>query len=1014
MQVAPSRSSSSRDQAAAPPRPPPWFRLRPWLIGLAILALAIAGLLAFAAWGAPGLIRSEALKALERTYHRPARLGAVHINPLALRLELDGFGLPDRDGKPMVGFRKLVAAISPSSIWRGKLDLAEITLDQPSVRAVRRADGRINLADLAPPPSAHEKARPFSLRIERFRLDGGEATLVDQQRPDPIERRLSRIAFSLADFSTTADGAIYRLSARSDQDEGVEWQGTLGVAPVASVGRFRFSGWKAPRIAALLGPALPARVTAGRIDVDGAYRFSLAGRKPSLSVDVAEADLKDAALRAPGEKQDWVKLSALQISDAHLDLDRADLRLGHILATGPDVTAWLDKRDGVNLARFAPKPSAAPAAPPSPSTGPAWTVEAPDIRVVQGRVAFEDRSAREPMALSAAPIQIAVADFAYPLTGPIRISADAALDDGSTITAKGALSLPTKAGQGPTGVIDVVADSVGLARFQPYVRKTANLRIATGELSAKGRITLKDKGVVAYRGQAEIDDLEAVDPVLKSDLVTWDRLALNDIAAVSNPLEVNIRQIVASGAYARVVLEQNYVLNIRTALEASDETSPTPAKTAPIPSGAVSIDLQAASKPPSEASPPSQTPPAAPPKPVPVEVGQVLVKDGRMDFTDLTVLPHFSAGIQALNGTIAGLSGRPGSKAAVDLKGGVDRYAPVIISGALDPFDTTRFTDIRMNFQNMELTTFSPYSGKFAGYRIDKGKLSIDLHYLIADRKLDATHHVVVDQLQLGDKVDSAEAVKLPIKLIVALLKDKNGVIDLPIDISGSLDDPKFRIWPVIWKVVGNLFGKIAASPFTLLSKLVGGGGEEMGHIQFEPGQAVIAETERQKLLGLAKALTERPALSLEIPLTEAPDLDRPALSEVRYRDALAAAARTTFKGQGAPGLDAVLAAPKLKRRLLEAVYRQTIGQKPLPPKTPPPAAGAKPDPDQVADDWLEAQLRPRFDAGDQAVQRLAQARAEAVEAVLMGGGSITPQRLFVVTAQPLDKGPIDMALALR
>jgi hypothetical protein len=347
----------------------------------------------------------------------------------------------------------------------------------------------------------------------------------------------------------------------------------------------------------------------------------------------------------------------------------------------------------------------------------------------------------------------------------------------------------------------------------------------------------------------------------------------------------------------------------------------------------------------------------------------------------------------------------------------VDRYAPVTISGALTPFDATRFTDIRMGFKNMELTTFSPYSGKFAGYRIDKGKLNVDLHYAIDAARLNATHHVVIDQLELGERVDSVDAVKLPVKLIVALMKDKHGVIDLPIDISGSLDDPTFKVWPVIWKVVGNLFDRIASAPFTLLGRLAGGEGadERISHIAFAPGQAAVADPDQARLKGLAQALEQRPALSLEIPLVQAPDRDGPALSAARWRAALEATLKPAFKGDSAPSIETVLASPKLKRRLLEALYRQSFGGKPVIPRAARPAPGpGTSDPDGVADTWLEAQLRPRYAAGDADLQGLARARAAAVQSVIAADGKVAPERLFVVTAHPVVAGPIEMVLALR
>jgi uncharacterized protein involved in outer membrane biogenesis len=986
------------------------------LAGLGLGVAILAGVIALVLLAAPGVIRSQALGWLDKTYHRRARLDDVRLDPLKLRLEADGFSLPDRDGRTMLGFRRLVVALSPATIWRGRLDLADITLEAPVARAVRRADGRINLADLAPAPN---KPTPptgaFSLRIDRVRLRGGEVTLVDERRPVPLTRRFSQIAFSLTDFSTAADGARYSFSAKSDQGEGLDWQGSLGVAPVASTGRFRFTGWQAPALAALAGGASPITVAAGRIDVAGTYRFEFAGEAPRLTVDLARASLKDAVFRAAGADQDWVKLDALDIDTVHVDLARAHVSMGHVSLTGPDVTAILDQTGQINLARFAPPPApvAARGAAPGPAAAfPAWTIEAPDIRVAKGRVAFADLSAREPVTVDVTTLDAAIAGFAWPIVRPLGVSVDATLDDDSTVTVRGQVIVPATAGAGPSAELDVAADAVDLTRFQPYVSEAAKLRLATGEISAAGHLSLTPAGAVAWRGGAEINDLEAVDETLKSDLVTWDRVTLTDVSAVSDPLAVHIGRIAAAGAFARVVLEPNYGFNIRSVLETpvlegASASGPMAPKT-----GLTSIDLPPLARRPSNVRPPPPPTPA-----IPIDIGQLVFRDGRMDFTDLTVLPHFSTGIETLNGTVTGLSGRPGSRATVDLRGGVDRYAPVTIAGTFNPFDATRFTDIRMGFQNMELTTFSPYSGKFAGYRIDKGKLTVDLHYLIDAARLNATHHVVIDQLELGERVDSADAVKLPIKLIVALLKDRNGVIDLPVDISGSLDDPNFRVWPVIWKVVGNLFDRIAGAPFTLLGKIVGGdgGGERLSHIAFAPGQAALPDAERAKLTGLARALAERPALGLDIPLTVAPDLDGPVLSEARYRAALEETRKSAFKGDRTPTMEAVTASPKLRRRLLEALYRQIEGHKPVFPAAPGPGAGGpKSDPDLAADLWLEAQLRPRFAADDAELQGLARDRALAVQTAMVEAGKVSPRRLFVVTARPLAAGPIEMTLALR
>jgi hypothetical protein len=159
------------------------------------------------------------------------------------------------------------------------------------------------------------------------------------------------------------------------------------------------------------------------------------------------------------------------------------------------------------------------------------------------------------------------------------------------------------------------------------------------------------------------------------------------------------------------------------------------------------------------------------------------------------------------------------------------------------------------------------------------GKLSIDVAYLVENRKLNAKQKFVIDQLELGERVESADAVHLPLKLAVALLKDRNGVIDIDLPMSGSLDDPQFRMGPLIWKAFVGLITKAATAPFALLGSLFGGG-EEMNLIEFDAGTSSLDAAANERLASISKALTERPALQLEVPTTYSPDLDSAAIAQ--------------------------------------------------------------------------------------------------------------------------------------
>jgi hypothetical protein len=265
------------------------------------------------------------------------------------------------------------------------------------------------------------------------------------------------------------------------------------------------------------------------------------------------------------------------------------------------------------------------------------------------------------------------------------------------------------------------------------------------------------------------------------------------------------------------------------------------------------------------------------------------MQDGVADFTDHSVEPTFSTAIYGLKGSVVGLSSDPSSRATVSLDGSVDRYAPVSIKGKVNVLSAATFTDIAISFSNIELPTFNPYSGKFAGYNIAQGKLTTTMEYHVENRKLDAKHHIVVDQLEFGAATESKQAVPLPIKLAVSLLKDRNGVIDLELPVGGSLDDPTFRIGPIIWKVFVNLIEKVVTAPFAALGKLFGGG-PELSYVDFPAGAATLGPDQAQKLSQLASALVERPQLKLDVPLHTQADDDDAALERAGLDQALQAA----------------------------------------------------------------------------------------------------------------------------
>jgi hypothetical protein len=521
--------------------------------------------------------------------------------------------------------------------------------------------------------------------------------------------------------------------------------------------------------------------------------------------------------------------------------------------------------------------------------------------------------------------------------------------------------------------------------FQPFIAQRTAMTLQSGRLTTQLDVKKAADGSLTAQGDVDIAGLKSVDE-LRESFIKWKDLRLAGLQYSSQPASLHIDTVTAQAPYARVIIAPDRTVNVQQVLAGPSKGTPSlatqlgaeSAKTGGValagikggPPGqpdakAIEADAKAAADATAKAAEPKAAAQdagtAAPGTPtshkrsrkgrgapasggsndatsagaataqaapaMPMSIGVIRVVDGSANYADFWIKPNFAVGIQTLNGTIEGLSSDPKSRAKVRLEGKVDRYAPVSINGELNLLAATVYSDIKMSFKGLELTTVTPYSAHFAGYKIDKGKLSVDLYYKVDQRKLNAEQHFVIDQLQLGEQVDSPEAVHLPLKLAVALLKDRNGVIDLPLPITGSLDDPQFKVGPIIWHAIVNLLEKAVTAPFAALGRLFGGHGEEMKFIDFDPGSATLDAASKEKLDSLGKALQEHTQLQLDVPIVFSQDIDAPILAKQKLDQRLIATVKNGKKAPANQPPDSALADPLQHYRLLLAEFQTDLGK---------------------------------------------------------------------------------------
>ena len=327
------------------------------------------------------------------------------------------------------------------------------------------------------------------------------------------------------------------------------------------------------------------------------------------------------------------------------------------------------------------------------------------------------------------------------------------------------------------------------------------------------------------------------------------------------------------------------------------------------------------------AAPETNATPASPLPPI--SIGSIVISNAAASFTDRSLTPNVNMAIQQFSGEIAGISSTEPRHADVNLHAVVDGVGPIDIAGHINPFSGTATNDLKITFKDVDLTPTSPYSGKFAGYRIAEGKLNLDLAYNLVGRKLESKNVITLDRFTFGEKVESPDATHLPVRLAIAILKDRNGQILLDVPVEGSLDDPKFRIGKVVMHTLLNILEKAATSPFSLLGAVFGGGGEELSYQDFAPGSAVLSPANEKKLDSLVKGLYERPGLQLEIAGSIDPEADRDGLrrasleKQIRTRQWMSL--RKSERATTTP--DQITLTPEQHAAWVKKLYSEAVGQ---------------------------------------------------------------------------------------
>ncbi|MQA22083.1 DUF748 domain-containing protein [Rugamonas rivuli] len=593
-----------------------------------------------------------------------------------------------------------------------------------------------------------------------------------------------------------------------------------------------------------------------------------------LKLNIADAAFSLDNLILSSGAMTPLKLAQLGFEGGEIDLAAHSAKLGRLYADGGQLDLSRDKQGKFLFLNTFPKSgggAAQPAAKDAPAAAP-WIANVKTVEFNKFGARYDDASTGIKANLQ--DFNLKLTDAGTDLKKPLAFDGSVGLREGGQLVAKGKVVPATGAVE-----TDLKLTKLAIAPVQPLLSKHVKLKIADGSISGQGHLHTGAGGKadpsLRYDGSLEVAEL-TLNEEDNDRFAHWKTVRADKLAFSLSPDLLDVAELRVVQPDAALIIENDRSFNAQRLLVQQPADAAPAAKPAPAPAAAA--------------------------EPFPVRVRRVRVENAKLAFTDLSLRPQFSAKIYELGGVITGLSSRRDASSQIELDGRVDDFGLARIRGKLNPFVPADNTDVNVVFKNVDMVSASPYSMKFAGYKIAEGKISLELEYKVRQGQLEGNNHIVLDKLTLGERIDSPDALKLPLELALAILKDSDGRIDLGVPVSGNMNDPQFSYGSVVWKAIGNIMTKIVTSPFRALGNLFGVSGDKLESIDFDPGSDVVLPPEREKLKQVAQILAKKAQLKLSVPGQYSVESDGAALRAQALRRVVLARADIKLAAGEQPG----------------------------------------------------------------------------------------------------------------
>lgn len=903
------------------------------------------------------------------------------------------FAVTETGGSPLVGLSRLAVSIRSANVITRDINVNQVIIDSPSLNVVRDENGKINLLSVLPEKQAAPEKdaappAPLSLSVNFVKLSNGSVSFYDKEVKGGFKAALKPIDLTVVNFSNTRDWkTTVGLGIKTDAGEDIKFNGEVVAEPLKANGTLSVGNIPLKRYAPYYSGRVAFDIEDGTLDISTGIRYSSVKESPEMLVHDLSVSLASLRLKKRDEKSAFLDIPELSVQGTSVDLVNKVFTLGGLYTKGGFVGLKRFKDGNLNVSQLVIT-TETPKAKPAPHTAAdkekPWEVNLKSVSLDSWTLRMEDLWPPDTATLTADRLKFDASDLSTVKGATGRVSLSFRPNGKGSASLAGTASVNPVALKMKVNLKDVVAGSM-----QPYFSDRIKIIVTDGKVAAKGDLDFgytQEKGLrLRYLGDVSMYDFASIDKQNADDFIKWKALKLGGMDVSYSPNRVSIKEVSLADFSSTIIMNPDKTLNV---LKVFEQAAP--------PGEQAQAAVPAAPQPPPAPAPAASAvaPPVEARQAWPVKVDKITFQGGRINVTDRSISPSFTSSLSEIGGSVTGLSSEEIKMADLDLRGVYGGSAPIVITGRLNPLRKDLYVDLKVRFTGMDLSPVTPYSGKYLGYQIAKGKLSLDLKYLIDKKDLNSENNIFIDQLTLGNKVENPDATKLPVKLALALLRDRNGEIHLDVPVTGKTDDPKFSIAKILIQIIWNVIVKAVTSPFALLGSIFGGG-EELGYVEFGYGSSIIDDQSVKKLDTLAKALNDRPALKLSVEGHVDPEKDGEALRQYIFNKKLKAQKLKDMikEGQAAVPVDDVVVAPDEYDKYLKAAYKAEDFPK---PRNIIGFAKSLPSPE------MEKLMLTNIKVTDDDLRQLANTRSQKVIGYLLGTGKAGQERVFLVEPKSL------------